>query len=78
MKKGENKSSPAYSETPLFKIMLLINLYDLSDVETEELVKHSIGCMRFCDFLLEYQIPNHMTLCRFRNEIVAKKDMRPI
>ncbi|XOD67676.1 MAG: transposase [Flavobacteriales bacterium Tduv] len=29
--------------------------------------------MRFCGFRLEYQIPNHTTLYRFRNEIAAKK-----
>ncbi|XOD68041.1 MAG: transposase [Flavobacteriales bacterium Tduv] len=44
-----------------------------SYVGTEELVKESLSCMCFCDFLLENQIPDHMTLCRFRNEIVAKK-----
>ncbi|XOD68229.1 MAG: transposase [Flavobacteriales bacterium Tduv] len=32
-----------------------------------------MGCMRFCGFRLENQIPNHTTLCRFKNEIVAKK-----
>ncbi|XOD66572.1 MAG: transposase [Flavobacteriales bacterium Tduv] len=30
--------------------------------------------MRFCDFQLEDQIPDHTTLCIFRNEIVAKKE----
>ncbi|XOD67643.1 MAG: transposase [Flavobacteriales bacterium Tduv] len=29
--------------------------------------------MIFCDFRLEDQIPDHTTLCKFRNEIVAKK-----
>ncbi|XOD67888.1 MAG: transposase [Flavobacteriales bacterium Tduv] len=29
--------------------------------------------MRFYGFRLEDKIPDHTTLCRFRNEIVAKK-----
>ncbi|XOD67494.1 MAG: transposase [Flavobacteriales bacterium Tduv] len=56
-------------------MMLLIHWYDLSDVGTEELVKEALSCMRFCGFQLEYQIPDDITLCRVRNEIVAKKHM---
>ncbi|XOD67214.1 MAG: transposase [Flavobacteriales bacterium Tduv] len=52
---------------------LLSNWYDLSDIGTEELVKKSLSFIRFCGFRLEDQIPDHTTLCRFRNEIVAKK-----
>ncbi|XOD67997.1 MAG: transposase [Flavobacteriales bacterium Tduv] len=54
-------------------MMILNHCYDLSDVGTEELVKKSLSCMRFCDFQLEDQIPYHTTLCRFRNEIITKK-----
>ncbi|XOD67229.1 MAG: transposase [Flavobacteriales bacterium Tduv] len=32
-----------------------------------------MSCMRFCVFRLDNQIPDHTTLCIFRNEIVAKK-----
>ncbi|XOD67356.1 MAG: transposase [Flavobacteriales bacterium Tduv] len=54
-------------------MMLLSNKYNLSDVGMEELVKESLTCMRFCGFRLEDQIPDNTSLCRFRNEIVAKK-----
>ncbi|XOD68282.1 MAG: transposase [Flavobacteriales bacterium Tduv] len=57
----------------LFKVMLLTHWYDLSGLGTEELVKYSIGYMRFYAFLLEDQILDHTILSRFRNEIVAKK-----
>ncbi|XOD67022.1 MAG: transposase [Flavobacteriales bacterium Tduv] len=67
------KGQPDYSGILLFKMMLLSHWYDLSDVETEELVKEFLSCMSFCGFRLEDHILNHMTLCRFRNEIVAKK-----
>ncbi|XOD67271.1 MAG: transposase [Flavobacteriales bacterium Tduv] len=36
-------------------------------------MKDSLSCMRFCGFRLENQIPYHTLLCRFCNEIVAKK-----
>ncbi|XOD67595.1 MAG: transposase [Flavobacteriales bacterium Tduv] len=72
--KGQGiKSQPAYSEISLFTMMLLRPWYDLSDVETEELVKESLSCIRFYSFRLEDQIPDHTILCRFRNEIVAEK-----
>ncbi|XOD67172.1 MAG: transposase [Flavobacteriales bacterium Tduv] len=54
-------------------MMLLSDGYNLSDVGTEELVKESLSCMRFFIFQLEDQIPDHTTLCRFRNEIVSQK-----
>ncbi|XOD67031.1 MAG: transposase [Flavobacteriales bacterium Tduv] len=34
-------------------MMLLSNRYDISDVGTEELVKETLSCMRFCGFRLE-------------------------
>ncbi|XOD67006.1 MAG: transposase [Flavobacteriales bacterium Tduv] len=47
--------------------------YDLSDVGTEKLVKETFSCTRFYGFRLEIIFQNHTVLCRFRNEIVAKK-----
>lgn len=67
------KGQPAYSGLSLFKMLLLSHWYALSDAATEEMVKESISCMRFCGFRLEDQIPDHTTLCRFRNELVSKK-----
>ncbi|XOD67162.1 MAG: transposase [Flavobacteriales bacterium Tduv] len=57
-KKQAIKGKPAYSEISLFKMMLLSNWYDLSNVETKKLVKESLSCMRFCVFRLEDQNPN--------------------
>ncbi|XOD68210.1 MAG: transposase [Flavobacteriales bacterium Tduv] len=71
--KGPGNKRPAYSRISLFKIILLIHWYNLSDVGTEELVREYFSFIRFCGFRLEDKIPNHTTLCRFRNEIVAKK-----
>ncbi|XOD67378.1 MAG: transposase [Flavobacteriales bacterium Tduv] len=55
-------------------MMLLSHWYDLSDVETEELLKESLNCVLFCVFRLEDQILDHTTLRIFRNEIVVKKE----
>ncbi|XOD68011.1 MAG: transposase [Flavobacteriales bacterium Tduv] len=54
-------------------MMHLNHWYDLSDVGTEELVKESLRCIRFCGFRLEDQIPDHINLCKERNKIIAKK-----
>ncbi|WP_103327423.1 transposase [Bacteroidetes bacterium endosymbiont of Geopemphigus sp.] len=67
------KGQPAYSGLSLFKILLLSHWYTLSDTATEEMVKESISCTHFCGFRLEDQIPDHTTLCSFRNELVSKK-----
>ncbi|XOD66732.1 MAG: transposase [Flavobacteriales bacterium Tduv] len=48
----EIKDQPAYSEISLFKMMLLIHWYDLSEVGKKKLVKEPLSCMRFCGFRL--------------------------
>ncbi|XOD68232.1 MAG: transposase [Flavobacteriales bacterium Tduv] len=45
----------------------------MGDIRTEKLVKESLGCIRFSCFRLEDQIPDRSALCKFHNEIVAKK-----
>ncbi|XOD67198.1 MAG: transposase [Flavobacteriales bacterium Tduv] len=58
--KGQGiKGQPAYSGISLFKMILLIHWYDLSDVGTEKLVKEYLIFMHFCSFRLEDQIPDH-------------------
>ncbi|XOD67365.1 MAG: transposase [Flavobacteriales bacterium Tduv] len=53
----------------------MIHWYDLSEVETEELVKDSISCMRFFYFRLQDQISDYTTLYRFHNKIVSRTHM---
>ncbi|XOD67563.1 MAG: hypothetical protein ACMUEL_06410 [Flavobacteriales bacterium Tduv] len=48
--------------------------YNLSDVETEELVKEFLNFVHFYGFLFEVHIQNHTNLCIFSNEIIAKKE----
>ncbi|XOD66879.1 MAG: transposase [Flavobacteriales bacterium Tduv] len=49
------------------------SLLGLSNVGTDELVKEPLSRILFCCFRLKDQILDHTTLCRFYNEIVAKK-----
>ncbi|XOD67374.1 MAG: transposase [Flavobacteriales bacterium Tduv] len=37
-------------------------------------MKEYLSFTRFCAFRLEDQSPDHRTLCKFRNEIIAKKE----
>ncbi|XOD68183.1 MAG: transposase [Flavobacteriales bacterium Tduv] len=67
------KGQATYNGISLFKMVLLSNWYDLSDIGTEELVKNSINYMRFCGFRLEDNIPDHTTLYKVCNEIIVKK-----
>ncbi|XOD67738.1 MAG: transposase [Flavobacteriales bacterium Tduv] len=59
------KGQPSYSGISLFKMILLSNWYDFSDVGMEELVKESLILMRFFAFRLEDQIPDHTIYADF-------------
>lgn len=64
----------SYPLLTLFKALLLQQWYDLSDTELEEALMDRISFRKFCDFSLSDRIPDHTTLCRFRNEL-AKRNM---
>ena len=63
----------AYPGLLLFKMSLLQIWYGLSDERVEEHVQDSLSAMTFCDLQLEDDVPDHSTLCRFRNELTEKK-----
>jgi IS5 family transposase len=64
---------PAYSGLLLFKMLLLGIWYNLSDERVEESVNDSLSMMRFCDMEIEYSVPDHSVLSRFRSELTEKK-----
>jgi IS5 family transposase len=73
-KKGQSVDGrPSYRGIVLFKMLLLETWYELSDPGVEDLVNDSLGAMRFCGLELEDDVPDHSTVCRFRNELVSKK-----
>lgn len=62
---------PGYPALVMFKIQLLQALYGLSDAEAEEAVADRLSFRRFAGLSLEDAVPDHTTICRFRNELVA-------
>jgi transposase, IS5 family len=62
---------PAYPALPMFKLLLLQRWYNLSDPGLEEAVKDRISFIRFSGFSLASTLPDHSTICRFRNTLLA-------
>jgi IS5 family transposase len=58
-----------YKPIQLFQVMLLQNLYGLSDPEMEDMLYDRISFRRFCGFALNDKIPDETTLCRFRGAL---------
>ena len=67
------KGRKSYDPIVLFKMCLLQTWYNLSDRQVEEQVNDSLSFMRFCGLSLEDGVPDHSTLCRFRNALTQKK-----
>lgn len=62
---------PGYPALVMFKVLLLQSLYGLSDAEAEEAVADRLSFRRFAGLSLEDRVPDHTTICRFRNALVA-------
>jgi transposase, IS5 family len=63
---------PAYRPLVMFKALLLQSLYGLSDAELEEALGDRLSFKRFVGLALDAQVPDHSTLCRFRNRLVGE------
>jgi len=61
--------SPAYPSLVMFKTLLLQTWYNLSDPMTEEYLLNWIPASRFVGLSLASDVPDHSTICRFRNEL---------
>jgi transposase, IS5 family len=60
---------PAYSPLVMFKALLLQSLYGLSDADLEDAISDRLSFRRFAGLGLEEAVPDHTTLCRFRNRL---------
>lgn len=70
-KKTENTvGCPAYPALNMFKILLLQIWYNLSDPAMEEALYDRISFLRFTGFSMTSNLPDHSTICRFRNELL--------
>ena len=63
---------PAYPPLLMFKVLLLQSLYGLSDAETEEALVDRLSFRRFVGVALTDRVPDHSTICRFRNLLVEQ------
>jgi IS5 family transposase len=61
---------PAYPPLPMFKLLLLQRWYGLSDPGLEEALMDRISFIRFSGFSLTSSLPDHSTICRFRNALL--------
>ncbi|MCK5637982.1 MAG: transposase [Flavobacteriaceae bacterium] len=67
------KGAKAYSPLLLFKMNLISEWYNLSDIQTESMVNDSLSAMKFCDLTIEGNVPGHSTLSRFKKELKDQK-----
>jgi IS5 family transposase len=63
---------PAYPPLLMFKVLLLQSLYGLSDAETEEALGDRLSFRRFVGVALTDAVPDHSTICRFRNLLIER------
>ena len=66
----EGAGRPGYRPLMMFKALLLQSLYGLSDAELEEAMADRLSFRRFAGLGLEDQVPDHTTICRFRNRLI--------
>lgn len=60
---------PRYPALQMFKCLLLQQWYGLSDPELEEAVADRLSFKRFVGLALDEAVPDHSTLCRFRQRL---------
>lgn len=63
-----------YDPLQLFKVLVLQNLYGLSDPGMEEMLYDRLSFRRFCGFGLTDKMPDETTLCRFRGALSGKTE----
>lgn len=61
---------PACPALSMFKLLLLQRWYGLSDPGLEEEVHDRISFIRFSGFSVSSTLPDHSTICRFRNVLL--------
>lgn len=69
--RDEGPGRPGYRPLLLFRALLLQAWYGLSDAELEFRLGDSLAFGRFVGLSLSDEVPDHTTLCRFRNRLVG-------
>ena len=68
-----NAGRKPYDAILKFKIVVLQSLYNLSDEQTEFMIRDRLSFMRFLDLRLEDTVPDATTLWLFREALVEAK-----
>lgn len=68
----------SYPALLMLKILLLQQWYGLSDMDTEAALIDRISFVRFTGLSLEDSVPDHTTICRFRNLLANKNVLKPL
>jgi transposase, IS5 family len=66
------RGAPGYPALPLYKMLLLQQWYALSDPGLEDAVADRLSFRRFVGLSLDEPAPDHSTVCRFRNGLIAQ------
>ena len=61
---------PSYPPLVLLKSLLLQQWHRLSDAEAEEAISDRLSFRRFVGLALDEDVPDHTTICRFRQQLV--------
>lgn len=69
--KPDGPGRPPYDPLVMFRALLLAQLYDLSDAALEEALNDRVSFRRFVGLPLDAAMPDHTTLCRFRNRLIG-------
>lgn len=70
----EGAGRPAFPVITMFKVLLLQNLYHLSDPAAEEAISDRLSFRRFLGLNLDQPVPDHSTIHRFRDRIAGHID----
>ena len=70
--KPEGAGRPPFEPLLMLKALLLQQWYALSDGDLEEALNDRLSFRKFVGLPLEGASPDHTTLCRFRNRLVAE------
>lgn len=77
----DNRLTPGAKSYPallMFKVLLLQAWYELSDEAMEEALVDRASFCRFVGLSLEDEVPDHTTICRFRNLLANKGVLRKL
>lgn len=67
-----NGGNSSYDKIAMFKLILLGQWNNLSDPELEYALRVRLDFISFCGFDIDGDIPDHSTICRFRNKLIAQ------